>query len=262
MRYNVKLRKEYKYLDTPKYIPLANTCEVCASKYRMDIENALIAGQPIATIASFYKISIQHIEHHKEICASYILTLDEFDAMVAREVYNANIQNHVDPATGELLVTPEDLEAKTEFDQKISDNEINPKGLKKPGSLRANLKLREADLLAASAQDLLLTQKNVSREINRQIDSITRDPNGIIDQKQFLRQPVCDMYTGIAGELRQTVRTLADIDKMLNSSETDTQMSDLRALSFALERSREDNSTGGAQMTQAPLPPPSSYDDV
>ena len=248
-------------MGTAKKIPSPKTCLVCQSDHRIDIENALMTGQSSATIAKFYTIDIDHITFHKEVCAAYVLTLDEFDALVARELFNSNI----DASTGELLIDPATmLPIAPETEQTLQDANVQVTGLKKPGaSLRRNLNIREADLLAASAQDLYLTQKNVSREINRQIDNISRTSEGIVDQKQFLRLPICQMYTGIASEIRQTIRTMADIDKMLNATETDNPNVGMFAVANAIERSMTGTQNqGGAQMMQPPLPPPDDLLDT
>jgi len=223
-------------------------CLVCQSEHRLDIESALMMGQTAAKVAAFYQIPIDHINNHKEICAAYLLSLDEFDAQVAREL-------NTDPATGELFA-PDNPHHRTPTI---------------PGSIRRNLKLREGDLLAATADELFHTMKNLGRKINKFVDE-AHTPDGLMEQQRFLRLPLCQMYVGIAGEIRQTVKTMADIDKQVNASESDNPISDLRALSMALHRSHEvaaqaassnpsansNTNPTGAQYLQEPLP---NFDD-
>jgi len=181
-------------------------CPICEWDERVNIDSALLAGQPVEKVAKFYNLDVEVLEHHKNFCASYLLSLDEFDAMVAKDLVGKEKEN------------------------------ANA-GSKKRGSLQRSLALREGDLLAATSQELFTTLKNIGRKINRFVDEATT-PDGLAAQQRFLKLPLCQMYVGIASEIRQTVKTMADIDKQVNAAEPDNPASGLHALADAIKRTK------------------------
>jgi len=182
-----------------------------------------MAGQTPVAIAKFYKIDIQEITNHKNFCAIYLLSLDEFEEEMAKQ-----FANNPDYAPAH--------NAHNAHNTHTGIGTVNT-GIKKPGSIQRSLSLREGDLLAATSQELFMTLKNIGRKINKFIDN-SDTPDGLAEQQRFLRLPMCQMYVGIAGEIRQTVKTMADIDKQLNAADTDSPASGLHALANAINSSR------------------------
>lgn len=178
-------------------------CCICNHKNRTDIESALLAGQAPATIAKHYEVPEGALENHRQNCSVYLMSLDEFDLQVAEE-----------------------LEAL---------NHPGATALKKPGSIQRQLGLKEADLLANMAQEYMVTLKNLGRKLNR-IISILDTPEGAVMGQRVLRKPVCDMYVQMGGEIRQAVRTMAEIDKMINGPE-ENPLTGLQALATAIHTS-------------------------
>jgi len=177
-------------------------CDICTNPDRVDIESAILAGQPITSVAKFYNLNRAKLQHHIEICSSYLLSLDEFDNLVATEICSTQ------PVTERTF----------------------------PGSIQRQLKLKEADLLAASAQEYMITLKNIGRKINHYVDN-SDDAEGLANQQRFLRKPIMDAYVMIGSEIRQTVRTLAELQKLLDNKEPETPYSGLQALAGAIARS-------------------------
>lgn len=101
-------------------------------------------------------------------------------------------------------------------------------------SIAVQLKCREADILAEVAEEYIRTLKNVGKRINRFAASTDEDD---IRFEKLLTKPVADMYINLGAEIRQTVRTLTEIDHMVNGSK-DTAHNGLTALAAAIERSK------------------------
>jgi len=173
----------------------------------VEIEGAMLAGQHLAKIAKFYNLNYAELKNHRDTCARYVLSLDEFDQMVLQELQKSNYGTS---SAGESLQLP--------------------------GSIQRNLKLREGDILAATAQEYMVTLKNLGRKINKFIDNADT-PDGMSAQQRFLRKPVMDAYVMIGGEIRQTIKTMADIDRMLNAAEPESPVSGLNALANAIASS-------------------------
>ena len=53
---------------------------------------------------------------------------------------------------------------------------------------------------------------------------------------KMLTKPMTDLYIGLGGEIRQAVKTMSEVDRMLNGPE-DTATSGLRALADAIRGS-------------------------
>lgn len=106
-------------------------------------------------------------------------------------------------------------------------------------SLVRQMKLKEADMLDVVSCEYLVTLKALGRRINRLIE--LGDTPGEEDDKQFkvakmLSKPMVDLYIGLGGEIRQTIRTSAEIDRMLNGPQ-DSGAAGLAALAAALKGS-------------------------
>ena len=52
-------------------------CRVCGHRQRIDIESALLAGQPEERVAEFYQIKAGELAAHKENCSPYLLSLGD-----------------------------------------------------------------------------------------------------------------------------------------------------------------------------------------
>lgn len=106
-------------------------------------------------------------------------------------------------------------------------------------SLTRKMKLREADMLAAVGQEYLVTLKTMGRRINKlaQVSSIdVEDEDKQLKLAKLLTKPMVDLYVGLGGEIRQTVKTMAELDRMLNGPE-DTVGSGIAALANAIRGS-------------------------
>jgi len=191
----------------------------------MDMESALMAGQSISAVAKFYCTNYQALKAHKENCAPYLLSLDEYDALVLEELNKATNPN----------------EAAT--------------GVKLPGSLQRQLGLREGDILAAMMQEYLITLKNIGRKINKFVNE-SDTAEGLSAQARFLRKPIMDAYTLMGGEIRQTAKTMAEIDKMLNAPEIESPTSGLFAVANAIKNSQQTVKTNSESVDPSHLGQP------
>lgn len=109
-------------------------------------------------------------------------------------------------------------------------------------SLTRKMKLRETDILSAVTEEYLVTLTSMGRRIKK----LTGVENGAIedDDKAFkltkmLTKPMTDLYLGLGSEIRQNVRTMADIDRMLNGPE-DATSTGLVALAEAIRGSAKE----------------------
>lgn len=175
-------------------------CCICNHDQRTDIESALLAGQTVEAVADFYKVNTKALENHKCNCSIYLMSLDEFDQEVASQLVNLNHPG------GQTLV--------------------------QPGSIQRQLKLKEADLLAATAQEYMVTLKNLGRKINKALNDFEEEP---MLSQMLLKKATCDMYVQIGGEIRQTVRTMAELSQLLNA-DSDESLAGLKALVGALQK--------------------------
>ena len=106
-------------------------------------------------------------------------------------------------------------------------------------SLTRRMKLREADLLAAVGNEYLVTMKTMGRRINKlaQVSEIDIEDNDRqLKLAKLLTKPMVDLYVGLGGEIRQTVKTMAELDRLLNGPE-DSATSGLVALAKAIQGS-------------------------
>ena len=106
-------------------------------------------------------------------------------------------------------------------------------------SLTRRMKLREADLLAAVGNEYLVTMKTMGRRINKlaQVSELDIEDNDRqLKLAKLLTKPMVDLYVGLGGEIRQTVKTMAELDRLLNGPE-DSATSGLVALAKAIQGS-------------------------
>ncbi|MEG2479896.1 MAG: hypothetical protein RSA50_06460 [Mucinivorans sp.] len=109
-------------------------------------------------------------------------------------------------------------------------------------SLTRRMKLREADMLSAVSNEYLVTLKTMGRRINKlaSVSSIdVEDEDKQLRLARLLTKPMTDLYIGLGGEIRQTIKTMAELDRMLNGPE-DENSSGLKALASAIRNSGDE----------------------
>ncbi len=176
-------------------------CSVCGHKKRVAIETAMLSGQPLAIIAEDYNIDVNELRNHQRKCSSYTMSLDEFDLAVARELENI-AANH---STPEHVVEAEKALHMLQSQQKEKRGAPTE-------SIQRQVALREVDLLAESAREFMRTLKNLGNKINDVIEMYGVDDTGLY-AKNMLSKAVVDLYVLAGAEVRQTVKTMADIQK-------------------------------------------------
>ena len=105
-------------------------CRVCEHRERIDIESALLAGQPMEKVAVRYRVKMEELAAHKENCSHY-LNLGDLDGL------------------------------ETGF--------VDDTG-KKNSPLQGSLNANEDYALASTQQQLLTTFKKATRQIGRAYD--------------------------------------------------------------------------------------------
>lgn len=184
-------------------------CKICSMSERAEIENAIL------NISAESKITIESIA----------------------EQYNLDVvelRNHA------LFHTP--LVAPCDIVTTTTELQMNPSAdasVKVPVSLARKMKLREADILATVNNEYLVTLKAMGRRINRLtcISSIdAEDEAKRVELAKLLTKPMVDLYVGLGGEIRQNVKAMAEVDRMLNGPQ-DSGSSGLQALADAIRGS-------------------------
>lgn len=102
-------------------------------------------------------------------------------------------------------------------------------------SIARQIKMREADLLTASAIDQFNTMKSVGKRLR---DAINEADSEDVRFEKCATKSVVDLYIGSADGLRRTVQTIADVNQLLNGPKDDG-LSGLGALAKALDMSRQ-----------------------
>lgn len=175
-------------------------CSICNRSDRAEIENAILnisaeSGLTVESIAEQYKLDLQELRNHALFHTPLVAPCD------------------IVTQTTELQLNPE-AEAKV------------------PASLARKMKLREADILATVSNEYLVTLKAMGRRINRlanvsEIDA--EDDAKKVELAKLLTKPMVDLYIGLGGEIRQNVRAMAEVDRMLNGPQ-DNSTNGLQAL--------------------------------
>lgn len=127
-------------------------------------------------------------------------------------------------------VTIEDLQEHALFHTSFN---CEPNG----DSIVRQIKKREADMLAAVAMEQLATMKVVGKRIRRFVES--PDDEDIRFEKT-LTKPVVDLYVGCSDGVKGTIKTMAEIDRMLNGPQ-DNLGGGLNALAAAIRGSDNQN---------------------
>ena len=98
------------------------------------------------------------------------------------------------------------------------------------------MRLRETDVLNEVTNEYLITLKAMGRRINNLIVIKDNDEDQSYRMSKLLTRPVVDLYIGLGGEIRQTVKTIADIERAINGPQNDAT-SGLQALANAIRGS-------------------------
>lgn len=199
---------------------MPDSCRICQHPDRAEIENAILSmtadappngANSIELIAEQYQVPLDELKMH---------------ALFHTPLVGAgDVEELRDAAT--LNMTAGDTE-KTEVVRSTSRD-----------SLTRRMKLREADMLAAVGNEYLVTLKTMGRRINKlaQVSSIDiEDEEKQLKLAKLLTKPMVDLYVGLGGEIRQTVKTMAELDRILNGPE-DSTASGLVALAKAIQGS-------------------------
>ena len=101
-------------------------------------------------------------------------------------------------------------------------------------SIVRQIKMREADMLLATAMEQMSTMQAVGKRIRGRLE--TPDDEDVKFEK-LLTKPVVELYTGTSAEVRRTIQSIADINQLLNGPKDDGT-SGLAALAAAIHGSR------------------------
>ena len=191
---------------------MPSLCTICNHPDRAEIENAILSmtdgvKTSIEVIAEQYDVSLSDLKMHALFHTPLVGAAD-IEELRDAETLGDTEQTEV------VRATPRD-------------------------SLTRRMKLREADLLAAVGNEYLVTMKTMGRRINKlaQVSEIDIEDNDRqLKLAKLLTKPMVDLYVGLGGEIRQTVKTMAELDRLLNGPE-DSATSGLVALAKAIQGS-------------------------
>lgn len=188
---------------------MASKCCICNHSERDEIENAILA---LTTSGSRTGFSIDAIAQQYDV---------PLDALKMHAMFHTP------------LVSDADIKAIEQ--SQVSDEPEKPKS----SSLTRKIGLREADILVTVANEYLVTMKTMGRRINKMVQISSIDEEDTAKQLQLaklLTKPMVDLYVGMGSEIRQTVKTMGELDRMLNGPE-DGASSGLIALAAAIRQS-------------------------
>ena len=191
---------------------MPSLCTICNHPDRAEIENAILSmtdgsKTSIEVIAEQYDVSLADLKMHALFHTPLVGAAD------LEELRDAETLGDTEQTVA-VGSTPRD-------------------------SLTRRMKLREADLLAAVGNEYLVTMKTMGRRINKlaQVSEIDIEDNDRqLKLAKLLTKPMVDLYVGLGGEIRQTVKTMAELDRLLNGPE-DSATSGLMALAKAIQGS-------------------------
>lgn len=188
-------------------------CSICNHPDRAGIENAILSMTSAVNAEDRRSI--------EDIATEYEVSLDE-------------LKMHA------LFHTP--LVSKSDLDTVATTAETEDASTGRD-SLMRKMKLREADMLSAVSNEYLVTLKAMGRRLNKlvSVSSIdVEDEDKVFRLSKLLTKPMVDMYIGLGNEIRQNVKTMAEMDRMLNGPQ-DNPMSGLTALAQAIRGSGSDD---------------------
>ena len=180
-------------------------CEVCAHRLRADIENALLNMNS----------DNKHLTL-KVIAEEYSVSVD---SLKVHALMHAPVI--IDRKDEELVAAP---------------------------SIARQLKTREADMLISVAQEYIISLKAMGEKINSLVtDPCATDIDGKIKDTdlrlaKLLTKPMVDLYLGLGGEVRATVKAISELDHAINGDSSDA-LTGLAALTEALKRSKSGGET-------------------
>lgn len=188
---------------------MPSMCTICNHPDRAEIENAILSmtdGSKISieAIAEQYDVSLADLKMHALFHTPLVGAADIEELRDAGDTEQTEV----------VRAVPRD-------------------------SLTRRMKLREADLLATVGNEYLVTMKTMGRRINKlaQVSEIDIEDNDRqLKLAKLLTKPMVDLYVGLGGEIRQTVKTMAELDRLLNGPE-DSATSGLVALAKAIQGS-------------------------
>ena len=174
---------------------MPSLCTICNHPDRAEIENAILSmtdgsKTSIEVIAEQYDVSLADLKMHALFHTPLVGAAD------LEELRDAETLGDTEQTVA-VRATPRD-------------------------SLTRRMKLREADLLAAVGNEYLVTMKTMGRRINKlaQVSEIDIEDNDRqLKLAKLLTKPMVDLYVGLGGEIRQTVKTMAELDRLLNGPE-------------------------------------------
>lgn len=208
-------------------------CPICEHRQRAAIENALMnissdAGSiKLQDICESFNLRSEDLKRHALLHAP--VTLTEFDI----EPDKAQYTSALDSATSD------------ELDGSDSSATTGPKK-----SIAHELKVREADMLMAVAVEYMGTLRNVGKRINGIANGSPHDTDEDNELKfaKLINKAVTDLYLGLGGEIRQTLKTVADLDQLINGRDsTANSPGGLQSLSVAIGKAasrHRDEETG------------------
>lgn len=212
------------------------TCRICNHEQRYDIESALYdisessttREHELSLIADTYNISLNELKVH---------------ALMHIEIRPAVSADHELPRNPRgVAAQPIEDEDTEPLINNYCDNRaaiiVNDDGTT---SLATQMKLREADMLLAVANEYLTTLKTIGKKINGIANKANNDEiDSDIAFTRLITKPMVDLYIGAGSEIRATIKTLADVNQIINGKEEDQSSAGLRALAEALSASKPD----------------------
>lgn len=186
---------------------MSKNCSICERADRAEIENAVLhmtssgKGYTLEQIAEQYEVSVEELKTH---------------AMFHTP-----------------MVSADDLESQVKYTSALDEDEPPQ------SSLTRRMRLRETDMLQEVANEYMITLRAMGRRINRLIavsDNAGKDEDQMYRMAKLLTKPSVELYLGLGGEIRQTVKTISDIERAINGPQNDTT-GGLRALADAIRGS-------------------------
>lgn len=198
-------------------------CKICDHSARAEIENAILS---MTTAPVNERMSIDDIAKEFEV---------DLNELKMHALFHTPLVSKSDVEYAEQNVTV-DLSVNGEL---VATGEVEGSAPAGRESLTRKMKLREADMLAAVSNEYLVTLKAMGRRLNKltAVSSIDAED----DDKQYalskmLTKPMVDLYIGLGGEIRQNVKVMAELDRMLNGPQ-DSTAGGLAALAQAIRGS-------------------------
>lgn len=192
---------------------MKRACPICDREDRAEIENAILA-----MTSSDRHYDIDKIAEEFEVDVSALKMHAMFHTPLVDE---ADLVKEVEAVTGST-------EIDDEKEPVVRD------------SLARQMKLREVDILTDTTNEYLVTLHAAGRRINRLFGVINgkagEDDDQAIRLSKYLTKPMVDLYIGLGSEIRASVKTMAEINKLINGAQDETTTG-LMALANAIRGS-------------------------